>query len=597
MVMISQSAFGGIAPKTSPKYLPPTGAQTALDVDVDGDSVKPLKGFGSVVAIGSPSNILPKPLPSPSATIQTIYRFGQSETVDTRYWCHWYWPVHVCRGQIAGDTNEWTFYTDYDATLNPTGYPKATNSTLMLAAGGTSLQYPGYSRRLGLTAPAAACTATPQTYTPPSEVDPGTKETRVYVYTYVSKGSDGFGPILTQESAPSAVSNEVEVYTSQEVVLSGFSAPATDEAATHKRIYRSVGGSFLFVTELDIATASFTDNVEVDDAAETLPTTDYAPPPAQLRGMINLPNGMMAGHKGNDLYFCVPYKPYAWPETYTQTLDFPVVGLGRTDTTLVALTTGTPYFIQGSAPDLMTATKADFEQACVSARSIVSRRNAVIYASPDGLVSLAPGGSSLLTKDIYDREQWQALLPATLHAYAYENQYVAFFTGGGGFIYDFTAGTFTVHTMTATAGYNDLRNDKLYVCTTARQLKPWNEGNRRAGTFKSRRYALPQITGFSCAQVEAESYGPYCVIASEIDTTKTNASDCTNAGGTWTAPTFKWWIDQTLVHTQTLTARDPFRLPAIQGRDFEYEITVLDEVTNVAVAQSMSEIATYPATE
>ena len=67
MVMISQSAFGGIAPKTSPKYLPPTGAQTALDVDVDGNSVKPLKGFGSVLAIGSPSNILPKPLPSPSA--------------------------------------------------------------------------------------------------------------------------------------------------------------------------------------------------------------------------------------------------------------------------------------------------------------------------------------------------------------------------------------------------------------------------------------------------------------------------------------------------------------------------------------------------
>ncbi len=594
MVMIAQSAFGGIAPKTSPKYLPPTGAQTATDVDVDGDSVKPLKGFGSVVAIGSAGNILPKPLPTPSSTIQTIYRFGQNETVDTRYWCHWYWPVHVCRGQIANDSAEWTFYTDYDATLNPTGYPKATNSTLMVAAGGATLQYPGYSRRLGLTAPASACTATPQTYTPPAGVDPGTKETRVYVYTYVSKGSDGFGPILTQESAPSDASIAVEVYTDQIVVLSGFSAPATDEAATHKRIYRSVGGSFLYLAELAIATASFTDDVAVDDTAEVLSTSDYAPPPAKLRGMINLPNGMMAGFTGNDLYFCVPYKPYAWPETYTQTLDFPIVGLGRTDTTLCALTTGTPYFIQGSAPELLTAVKADFEQACVSMRSIVSRRNAVIYASPDGLVSLSPTGSSLLTQDIYDRDQWQALSPSTIHAYAYENQYVAFFTGGGGFIYDFTNGTFTVHGMTATAGYNDLRNDKLYIVTSARQIKPWNTGNRRAGVFKSRRYALPQITGFSCAQVEAESYGPYCIIGGEIDTSKTTSPDCVTAGGTWTSPEFKWYIDQTLVHTQTLTGRDPFRLPAVQGRDFEYQISVLDEVSNVAIAQSMAEIAILP---
>lgn len=66
-----------------------------------------------------------------------------------------------------------------------------------------------------------------------------------------------------------------------------------------------------------------------------------------LNGIINLPNGMVAGFLGRDIYFCEPYRPFAWPENYIQTIDDPVVGLGRMDTTLAVLTTGNPYFIQG----------------------------------------------------------------------------------------------------------------------------------------------------------------------------------------------------------------------------------------------------------
>ncbi len=116
-----------------------------------------------------------------------------------------------------------------------------------------------------------------------------------------------------------------------------------------------------------------------------------------MKGLINLPNGIMAGFEGRDVYFCEPYRPYAWPAAYQQTVDYPVVGLGRLDTSLVVLTKGAPYLISGSAPGYMTVVKADLEQACVSKRSIVSMGSAVFYASPDGLVALAASGSRVLT--------------------------------------------------------------------------------------------------------------------------------------------------------------------------------------------------------
>jgi hypothetical protein len=537
MAALQIKSFGGITPKVPPRYLADTMAQTALNGVVFNGSLQPLLGVGSAVAT------LTK-----SGTPLTIYRFGQSSVSDSQYWFHWTTDVNVCRSQISGDTAEWTFYTG-------DGAPKATYAALALSGA----NYPAVSRPLGILAPTSIASVT-VTGTPTEETD--IPETRVYTYTVLNKES-GF----EFQSAPAPGSADVSVRIGQSVVVGNFDSVPSGYTLTHRRIYRSTSGTFLFVAEIPLSATSFTDTVVAEDLGEELPSLTWLPPPATLAGLTNLPNGIMAGFTGRDVYFCEPYRPYAWPVQYMQSLDFPVVGLGRMDTTLAVLTTGTPYFIQGSSPDAMVVVKSDLEQACASKRSIVSTNNSVIYASPDGLVLLSSGGSRILTEQMFTRAQWQATFnPSSIHAYQHDMKYVAFYTVGGvtgGFIFDLTTGQMILHTLYATAGYNDLQADKLYTAFSNREVKIWLAGSALNYTWKSKKFSMPKVMGFSCAQVEAEAY----------------------------PVTAKFYSDSTLMHTETVTSRAPFRLPATPGLDWEIQVEGNTEVFNIAMAQSMQELA------
>lgn len=388
-------------------------------------------------------------------------------------------------------------------------------------------------------------------------------ETRVYTYTVVSKES-GF----EVESAPAPASFKVDVRLGETVTVANFASILSGYVVTHRRIYRSTSGIFLFVAEIAASATSFSDDVLAEDLAEELPSLTWLPPPETLKGIVNLPGGVIAGFTGRDIFFSEPYRPYAWPIQFQQSLDFPVVGLGRTDTTLVALTTGTPYFLQGSAPDSMTVVKSDLEQACASKRSIVSTNSAVIYASPDGLVMLMPGGSRILTEQLFTRAQWQSLKPESIHAYAQDMKYVAFYDTGttqGGFIFDLTSGQFVLHDIYAEAGYADLVNDKLFVAFADRSIKAWQAGPAKSYVWKSKKFTMPQVMSFASAQVEAEAYPV---------TIKIYADDST-----------------TPLLTRTVTSRESFRMPVRMARDWEVQVESDKEVFCVAMAQSTEELA------
>lgn len=392
---------------------------------------------------------------------------------------------------------------------------------------------------------------------------PEALETRVYTWTWVNKEA-GF----EFESAPAPASNSVDVRAEQSVEVSGFDTIPTGYVVTHKRIYRAVAGVYLFVVEIDAATPSYTDEILAADLGEELPTLTWSAPPATLSGLINLPNGMMAGFTGRDIYFCEPYRPHAWPEQYIQTVDFPVVGLGRIDTTLVVLTTGTPYFIQGTNPGSMVVVKTDLEQACIAKRSIVSSNGVVFYASPDGLVMLSPGGSKVISEQVFSRAQWQNFFkPETIHAYQHDLKYVAFYDNNGvqgGFIYDMTSGQFITHTLYAECGYTDLQRDHLFVANSSRELKKWLNGSALTYAWRSKKFTFPYSAPFTTARVQAEAY----------------------------PLTARFYRDGVLIHSQTVANRNPFRLPAgTTGRDWEVQIEGVSEVFSVDVAQSAQELS------
>ncbi len=639
MAVLQIKSFGGISPKVPPRYLQDSQAQAATNSVVFSGALTPLQDVGAAVTT------LTK-----SGTPKTIYRFGQDTPSDSEYWFHWTTDVNVCRGQISGDTSEWTFFTG-------DGAPKATYSSIALSGS----NYPAVSRPLGLpnpdlalavTANAVTGTGHPATVTLTAghiamltttyglqgsiggNVDadyvtvtltspitstsvatavnalpnvsavesagavvittdatgesanlyvrfrtltnasytvfsdrgysdaPSSVETRVYAWTWVNKESG-----YEFESGPSPASNPIEVYGSQTVSLTGRASVPSGYVVTHWRLYRSVSGTYLFVNELPISQTTYTDNVLAESLGEEMPSMTWSPPPAALQGLTNLPNGVMAGFVGRDVYFCDPYHPHAWPENYVQSLDYPVVGLGRMDTTLAVLTTGTPYFLQGSHPDSIVVVKSDLEQSCSSKRSIVSTNGVVMYSSPDGLVMLSPGGSKLVTEQFFTRAQWQEYFgPESIIGYSHDMKYVGFYNNGttsGGFIFDPTSGQFVMHDIYATAGYSDLRRDKLFLAFSDRSVKPWLAGGNKSYVWKSKRFTLPRVTGFSCAQLEAETY----------------------------PVTAKFYSDGVLIHTQTVTSRLPFRLPVSPGRDWEVQFEGSSEVFSFAIAQSMEELA------
>lgn len=548
MATFSIKSFGGINPKSPPRYLDDDQAQVAENCPIFTGSLKSLESPSAPVLTLTKTSV-PK----------TIYRFGQDTTQEDRYWFHWDTEVDVCRSQIAGDASEWTFFTDGVK-------PKATYNALALTLSGGSYvpsgAYPIAWRPLGLTAPTIAPTAVVGTL-PPGSPDSITDD-RVYAWTWVNKES-GF----EFESAPSPASTAVTAKHNQPVTVSmSPTSPGGEYIATHKRLYRSVAGTYLLVAEVSAATTSVTDSTLPENLGEPILSINWSEPPDQMVGLINLPNGLMAGFKGRDIYFCDPYHPHAWPADYIQTVDYPVVGLGRMDTTLAVLTKGTPYFIQGVHPDSMAVVKGDIEQACVSKRSIVSSGGAVLYASPDGLVMLSPGGSKIITEFMFTRRQWNDLFkPESIHAYQHDMKYVAFYDTGskqGGFIFDMTTGKFVTHTIYATCGYSDIQKDELFIAYANRELRKWMfSPSLLSYTWRSKIFSMPKHMGFSCAQLEAEAY----------------------------PMTVKIYAEGTVVHTQTVTSRMPFRLPAIKGRDWEFQIEGNKEVFAFHLAQLMSELS------
>lgn len=530
MTSIVLKQFDGVSPRTPPRYLADTQAQTALNCPA---------WLGSLTGLPDTTKVIDTIKP----VVKAIYRFGQDINEDGRYWFEFARDTDVVRGAIAGDTEERTYWTDGVK-------PKKTNNVLALT-GGTS--YPVAAYDLGIPAPANACTAVV------NGTGTGISETRVYTYVNVSSWGE--------PSQPADPSQTVNVMVGQSVNLNFLAVPGAGNYNIDKKwIYRLVTGNatseYLFVAEIDVATTTFTDTVMAADLGEPIISVGYAAPPDSLQGLVALPNGGMAAFTGIDLYFAEPFRPYAWPAEYIQSMDYPIVGLGVMDTTVAVITKGVPYFAQGSSPDQVVMVKSDIHQGCVSKRSIVSMGQSVFYASPDGLVALSSAGSGLITDNMFSRALWQQLDIETLQAYQWENKYVAFFGSGGGFVYDPASKTFIFHDINAAAGYNDLQRDALYL-VVGNEIATWFTGAPRPYVWRSKVFTSPKPAYFNCAKVLAESY----------------------------PVTFKLYGDGQLIHTQVVSKREAFRLPGERYLDYEFEVSGEKEVFTVAIAQSIGELA------
>ena len=113
-----------------------------------------------------------------------------------------------------------------------------------------------------------------------------------------------------------------------------------------------------------------------------------------------------ASWRQNEVWFCEPYRPHAWPSTYTLATEYPIVGLGVIAQTLIVCTSNSPYAVSGVNPATMTMSRIAVSEPCLSRGSIVSTPRGVVYASPNGLAMAMPGMVWVVTRNIISKDKW-----------------------------------------------------------------------------------------------------------------------------------------------------------------------------------------------
>lgn len=549
--------YKGAAPRIAPRQLPDDMAQSCANVNFKHGSLVPRKANTAVLT-------LPK-----SGTIKTIHRFGQDVSSDTQYWFHWATEgVSVVRGPVSGDVQERTYWTG-------DGVPKVTDSSIALT-GGT--QYPMASYTLGIPAPDAAPTAV---VGGTAESATALDETRLYVVVFRSAWSE--------QGSPSLPSIAVQVKVGETVALGLPAVPSGAYNITTKEIYRSVPGDlgtpYLFVAEVSAATTSYVDSKLSAELGEQLPSLDYEMPPAGLDGLVALPGGVMAGFVGKDIYFCEPFKPHAWPSKYSLTAKNDIVALGVFDTTLLVLTKGHPELISGTHPDNYSQVDAVLQQACVSARSVVSADGGVIFASPDGLFLVGGGVTRNLTEQTHSQEEWRALQPATLHGYLIDNQYVGFYGGTAGFIIDLATGSFCPLDWYAQCGFYDPIRDALFLVTGTNSLVKFDSGAALVQMWESKQFYSPHPVNLGFARVEARGY-PVTFTAKAI------VDDTSSATAIRAARPFIGGTGSELTYSVSVAGPQPFRLPdGFTANEWSHKVSSQYEILSSGFAETVQELA------
>lgn len=600
MAGLKLMTYGGYVPRVAPHLLADNESQKAVNTKLYSGDLQSWSRPGSL----TPELLVPQ-------NTKTIYK-GKTTTGDT-HWISWTNDVDVARSPVPGNEQMNIYYTG-------DGVPKKTNSTL---AGNSAGQPPVNYLNMGVPTPVAAPSVT-------RVGSGGSPETRVYVYTYIQV----FGNV-EEESAPSPVSLPVLCGTGDTITVSGFSvAPTANQNITKRRIYRSLSGTgstqFQFVTEIPLATTSFSDNVPASGLGENLETLNYLPPPQGLLGLVALPNGYLAGFAGQTLYLSEVNAPHAWPLDYQQDVGYDIVGLAVFGQSIAIMTEGYPYIASGVSPSSVSIEKISILEPCISKRSITSDNTGATYASPNGLVGIGPGNTGLMTANVMLRDNFAEFAPSTLRSAYYAGKYFGFYDSGSGavtegaFILDrnLEATPLSLTTLTADAVFTDPEDGNLYIVNES-EIKLWegDQYNRLPYEWLSKRFIFPAPANFGAIEIDgdfdsiAETQALQQRIQEIIAANQALYAATTDLKGALNAAAFneidvngsllqnipdlidnryllvQVKVDGRVVHNRQYTTRGVFRMPAgFKGQAFEVQINGNIELRYIKMAETVKEL-------
>lgn len=540
--------FGGKAPKVFARLLPEDMAQTATNCRLDSGRLEPWKDNLS----SSQSFVASYAI---SGATKTIFKYNDSVWMGSDE------EIDIVRSPIAEDPHERIYVTGIGGS---SGYPRMTTGTIV----GNSTYY-----RLGMPKPEDLTSVTLSPVNS-ANADDEVPQSVSYVFTYVSYyGEEGVN--CDAEGA-----QIVDKHTDQTVTLDFPPNPSGNYNFLYKRVYRTdAGGSYRFVQNVPIAQDTFTDTVSDLNLGEEIPTAKNDAPAddvtadhkdGPLLGLVAMPNGILAGFSGQTVSFSEAFQPHAFPDEYKLTVKSDIVALSPLNTGLLVLTKGKPAIVQGLDPSSMSMMEIDSSLSCMSKRSVVDMGEFTIYSSPDGLVMATDSGLKLITEQTFTRDQWQAFGPSSIKGYLWEGQYIGFYSHGGvskGFIFDPRGGKngYTDLDFYATAGYNDLEDDSLYLVVGGALVKFAEGSTPQSFVWRGKKFYTPRPINPAVAKVDCDGYSPN--------------------------PTFKLYADGQLKHTQTVTNSNTFRLPSgYKAHEFEIELAGSVSVNEVCVYESAEEL-------
>lgn len=300
--------------------------------------------------------------------------------------------------------------------------------------------------------------------------------------------------------------------------------------AMNKRIYRTLtsssGTEYHYIGTVTASTATFSDTVTDTNAAlgDVLTTTTWDMPPATLKGIIILANGIAAGFTGNEIRFSEAFEPYAWPTAYRQTYDQDIVAIGANGTTVIGMTEGNPFTITGVEPVTMGGgmEKMGVAWPCMSKDGAVSFAFGVGFPSPQGLAMIGQT-NDIVTKDLFTQKEWSELNPDTFTAAAADNRYYCGYTANDSslmFVIDKSeAASFIKINQKITSIWADPATGKLYVAFD-KQIYEWEGdlGTKLSYEWRSKVFISSPPLNYGAAKIDAD-FG-----ISESETTASQAA-------------------------------------------------------------------------
>lgn len=321
-----------------------------------------------------------------------------------------------------------------------------------------------------------------------SETPIGDDENRRYTYffwTWVDKW--GYESPVSEHSlawdGSDYVDSDLEYLDGDVVKIAPLEAYELPDEAERIRVYKVVTGSeegrIQFVREFGrdaaVAEAGMLVAVKDEDAGEVINIIESPIP--DTRNIVRAfgSGAFYAGFsasKPKSVCFSDINLLYSWPVAYRYDVDYEIVALATTSNSVFALTNGYPYVISGTAPESMTVSLLAGPAACVSPRSVCVFRNAVYYASNEGICTIynsADSGTVVqnLTEGVWTKEQWEELNPRSCAIVQHDGVLHCWFeTASGGLSYQIDlkekADAVTTDDEPASCACVDLKTDRLY---------------------------------------------------------------------------------------------------------------------------------------